>query len=532
MILINRSSITNLLLIVLCVAMISGCQVAPLSSSDLDNDASGDPTTSSTILTGTISGLNLTDSTQTEIDFGDLDDDENILLVLYSSSGDTDSLGFELGDVSESASPSYLTQNPSLDATADFNDQLRQLEQGLNENPLENAQPSTMRYATLGSTRVFKVIDSTATTETYNLVTAELRVTSGEVNFYIDTRDAASLDDADLEGLAAQFRVDEERNLFGQESDVDGDGKIAVLFTRAVNELGGSSGGIITGFFYAIDLFDSSLYEASNEMEIFYTIVPDPAGDYGTAISKEFCLSNIHPSVLPHEYQHMINFNQHYIVNGAGVEESWLNEALSHLAEDMVNLNSAGYLEETNVENPARVSSYLEDPNSLCLSCGTSLSQRGASYLFLRYLYEQAQLGHFAELTNGAEFLDLLVNSDLTGTDNLKAALFGSSSADTEFKNSVGNFGLAVYFSNTNTTSDSVYEFQGINLRSEQDDNRGTILNGPSIQTIASLPLTDTLSGISVSYLTISGQTINDQGGTLQLTIPSGAEIGGYVIRE
>src|SRR3989339_351232 len=190
MILINRSSITNLLLIVLCVAMISGCQVAPLSSSDLDNDASGDPTTSSTILTGTISGLNLTDSTQTETDFGDLDDDENILLVLYSSSGDTDSLGFELGDVSESASPSYLTQNPSLDATADFNDQLRQLEQGLNENPLENAQPSTMRYATLGSTRVFKVIDSTATTETYNLVTAELRVTSGEVNFYIDTRDA------------------------------------------------------------------------------------------------------------------------------------------------------------------------------------------------------------------------------------------------------------------------------------------------------------------------------------------------------
>ncbi|MBF0106732.1 MAG: hypothetical protein HQM16_15575 [Deltaproteobacteria bacterium] len=70
------------------------------------------------------------------------------------------------------------------------------------------------------------------------------------------------------------------------------------------------------------------------------------------------------------------------------------------------------------LENPARVSSYLSEVSDVCFTCGTSLRERGGSYLF-RYLYEQAELGNLPAVDSGNELLSALVDTDLRDVENV-----------------------------------------------------------------------------------------------------------------
>jgi len=531
----NYTQITRFLIVLGLVFGLMSCGGAQFDSDAASSSSSG--STTSNVLAGSINTLNTTNASDVSITFDSLTDDEEVLMMLYSYDEETTSTGFQLGTSDSSLSSSYLMNDfEATDTADDFNEALRQLERDIDDNALAATRSANMqyavKYAAVGSQKNFKVITSTSSTSNYNTVTATLRHSTSDYEFYVDNRNASAISDADLEDLANGFSADDVRTLFGNESDVDANGKFAVLFTQEVNELGASSGGLITGFFYAVDLFDSSSYSASNEMEVYYTLVPDPNGDLGTAVSEDFCFSNVYPSVLPHEFQHMISFNQHFFMNGGSSEESWLNEALSHLAEDIINIDANDYMAETSLENPSRVSSYLNNIDSLCFSCGSNLYQRGGSYLFVRYLYEQAELGNIAAVTNGAALIELLLNTDETGVDNIKTALFGEDATEAEFKDIVGKFSLAVYFSNTGNQTDDIYNFQGINLRALQNDGRGTVLNGPSIQTVTSLPFTDTLSGVGITYLSITGAEINDNGGSFSLSLGDDAKFGGYVIRE
>ena len=343
------------------------------------------------------------------------------------------------------------------------------------------------------------------------------------------------MDDVDLtelQDLSEAFAgvIPTQTSLIGSESDINGDGRFNVLFTQTVNELGASGGGIVTGFFYAIDLFDSSTYEISNEEEVFYTFVPDSSGEYGPSVTSSFAFENIYPGVLPHEYQHMISFNQHYNVNSGSVESGWLNEGLSHLFEDIYSANSSNFFTSTGLENPSRVSSYLSNVSNVCFTCGTSLSQRGGSYLFVRYLYEQAELGNLSNVSSAAALLDALVDTSNTGVDNVINAAYGSSGTDADFKNLLGLFGLALYLDGTGLNSDDRLSFSGIDLRGDQDDNRGTSLSGPSVQTATSFPFTDSLSGMGFTYLQVSEATAASEGDSLTFTAESGSDFGAYLI--
>ena len=123
---------------------------------------------------------------------------------------------------------------------------------------------------------------------------------------------------------------------FGRESDIDANGKVIFLLTDAVNDLSGSctGGSIILGFFYGGDLLPrSGGNPGSNEAEIFYGLVPNTTG--GCAVSLNFVKQQIAP-VFIHEFQHMISYNQHVLVRpGVSGEEVWLNEGLSHFAEEL-----------------------------------------------------------------------------------------------------------------------------------------------------------------------------------------------------
>lgn len=501
---------------------------------------------------GTVSELSVSDGSAT-LTFDDLGDEENILLLLYSYSESSSSIAFEVGSSVNAAlmadDPMYLALNDAEEVaeeetsdpdaiTEAFHWQLRDWEESLDPEAALASEGGAVRYsvlyATTGSSRTFKVLNSFSDSSSYATVTATLRYQTDDFMFYVDDRDATALDDADLDSLADSFSdvLPIENAFFGTTTDINGDDKFAVLFTHEVNSLGASSGGMVTGFFYAIDLFDADVYAVSNEMEVFYTFIPDPDADYGSAVSKSFALTNIYPGVLPHEYQHMINFNQHYFINNGAAEAGWLNEGLSHLAEDIHSTNGEGYMAETGLENPARVSSFLSDVNNVCVTCGTTLKQRGGSYLFMRYLYEQAELGNLTAVDSGAELLANLLDTNLRGTDNITSAVFGSLGTSGDFKEIYGQCALATYLSNTGYSTNEQLGFTGLNLRAEQDDNRGTVLNGPAILELSSLPLTDTLSGVSAAYIEISGSTINDNGGVLNLSFGTSADFGGYVVRE
>ena len=114
---------------------------------------------------------------------------------------------------------------------------------------------------------------------------------------------------------------------FGAPSDVDANGRVAILFTPGVNVIPGPPGGFIGGLQASRDLFPVGSCVASNEGEIFYLPVPDPNSTINGNYTSKSNLSNIVLSVLVHEFQHLINAGRRIYVNGAfSFEEVWLNE--------------------------------------------------------------------------------------------------------------------------------------------------------------------------------------------------------------
>ncbi|MCP5465037.1 MAG: hypothetical protein H7A33_08450 [Deltaproteobacteria bacterium] len=540
----------TLITFAIVLAHCGGASTIGGSSSSTQDGDSDSGSTSNTVVGGSVSEVSIENSSVT-VTLEDLGSDDDVLLLIYSSSDSSQTTSFQvdsLSSASESAAflqkshdeVSFLEtdQGAVLDDTEAFHQSLREWENQLEDDSLLISSSSNRYlrqvFLSVGSEKVFKVLNSFSGGSNYDEVTATLRHQSSSFNFYVDNRDAASLTDDDLEELAEEFEgvLDEEHSMFGTESDVDEDGRFAVLFTRTVNGIGGSSGGVVTGFFYAIDLFSSARYSVSNEMEVFYTFVPDPNGDYGASISKSFAMSNIYPGVLVHEFQHMINFNQHYFENNSSAEEGWLNEALSHLAEDIHSIDSQGYMQETGIENHARVASFLNDASSICMTCGTSLSQRGQGYLFLRYLYERAEAGDFSGVTSGSNFVSSLVQTGARGIDNVVDVLYGSSGDVSNFRELYGQFGLAIYLSNTDQSSNDIYQFDGIDLRASAQDNRGTVHNGPAIQEVSSFPFTDSLSSNNLSYIRIPASLLQEVGGQLILNFSNQSNLGAYFIRE
>ncbi|MDH3270252.1 MAG: IPT/TIG domain-containing protein [Gemmatimonadota bacterium] len=205
---------------------------------------------------------------------------------------------------------------------------------------------------------------------------------------------------------------------FGSESDLDANDRVIVLLSPAVNSLTPrGSAGFVGGFFFGVDLLPES--EGSNQGEVFYTLVPDPSGIYSDPRPKEAILE-LAPAILAHEFQHMVNFNERVLVRGAEANEAvWLSEGLAQYAEELV---ARAYEVESNAESAEifrdgtrdRAARYLAGPDtvSLIVSVGSgSLSERGAGYLFILYLADQA----------GDEIVGRLTRTTRTGVTNVEA---------------------------------------------------------------------------------------------------------------
>ena len=137
---------------------------------------------------------------------------------------------------------------------------------------------------------------------------------------------------------------------FGNPTDVDGNGRVILLFTGEVNKLtpANSMGGFVGGYFFAGDYFPGTgatgqSCAESNNAEIVYLLSPDPTGQFGNVRSASSVRQGTR-GTIPHELEHMINAgNRYFNAAATAFEDNWLDESLAHIAEEAVGRVSRGF---------------------------------------------------------------------------------------------------------------------------------------------------------------------------------------------
>ena len=178
--------------------------------------------------------------------------------------------------------------------------------------------------------------------------------------------DGVSLSVDNIRTHLDRFDADYDRivGAFGTPSDVDGDGRIAFLYTPLVDEL------TLGGFQDPASVLGPAFAGSGNQTDLLFLSPTQPATSYR--------------SLLVHEIQHLINFHQHVLVRGGASEATWLDEGLSHVAEDLVD----GFVPGGNSDN---VREFLADPGAVGLTAQDRVNgaERGAAYLFIRSLVDR-----------------------------------------------------------------------------------------------------------------------------------------------
>lgn len=318
------------------------------------------------------------------------------------------------------------------------------------------SQPWRLRAAAtavpaLGSLRSLRVISKIDASE-FTTVTGQLRYAGRSVMIWVDTLAPDVLPDTSLTRLGRLF--DDELypldvGTFGEVSDVDRDGRVHVVMTPVVNGLTPPNqctlSGFVGAFFTAHDLYPGTAN--ANGGEYFYAFVPDSLGRYGCPHPRtEF--GRVMPKAFVHELQHAINYHQH-VQRGGTEEEVWLNEGLSHAAEEIASkLYEARYPWPTGRATPdlmfpdsanayiffnlVNAYLFLRQPYANSITsfreAGT-IEERGGAWLFLRWLADQY----------GEDILRRLVQTPLRGAANVV------DKTRVPFAQTMGDFAIAVY---------------------------------------------------------------------------------------
>jgi len=366
------------------------------------------------------------------------------LLVAQPASGtpnDTQSFKLQGGALAPSAiAPQFVVPEASpaeLSPAERFHLFLRQAERA-RAYPVPPRQPRAGVQASLqgpilpsdsGTNRTFKVCGNLKC-DTLPTVRATLMKLGQHIAIYVDSAaPQPGLSQTDLDTLRAVFdtRLYEiDTTAFGRESDIDANGVVIVLMTNRVNQLVTAADcttkGFVAGYFFGADIdpFFASQY---NNGEIFYSIVPDPNATLSCTHSVA-ALKRLVPVTFIHEFQHMISYNHHVLERRGDPEILWLNEALSHYAEELggrsfLPADTATYCNYVfgDVYNSAQ---YFQAPHSYFLvdtSGIGALASRGAYWLFLRYIMDQYSADtSFAQRSGFTRKLDI---TSLTGPQNV-----------------------------------------------------------------------------------------------------------------
>lgn len=451
------------------------------------------------------------------------------------------------GDTLHPALAAAMAQRPATasDVGMQFHDFLRTVERthwGAIGGPRPGAaRPAPFRGPpdTLGNVRQFSVCGD-LNCSTFPKVTATAKSVSGHLAIYVDNAaPAAGLTQTDLDSLASLFNARLyaiDTTAFGRESDIDGNGAVIVLMTNVVNKLVSRTlckqSGFIAGFFFGADI--DPLFSGDsrvNHGEVFYSMVADPDSTLSCAHSVSQ-LRNVVPVTFIHEFQHMISYNQHVLVKGSSAQDTWLDEGMSHFAEE---LGGRSFLpaDQTSFSNFVigdlfDAYSYLDSSafHFLAFSSGIgSLAERGAAWLFVRYFADQfaadTSFASVAALTRGLE------QSGLHGAAAITAA------AGTPYTTIVGRWILANYVSDyPGLSPPPELQYTSWRFRTTYADLNSQRPNffpkpfplTPPVLAGRSIAVTGTLHAGSGSYI-ISAQPPSGPGFALLFSGPAGAAL-------
>lgn len=287
---------------------------------------------------------------------------------------------------------------------------------------------------------------------------------------------------ADYQRIAARFDTlvyPLDVGAFGAPTDIDANGRVALIFTRTVNELTPANAtSFVGGFFNPRDLNPKvdpdPQYNCpgSNEGEMFYLLAPDPGGAVNSNIRRTGFVDSLTTSVVAHEFQHLINASRRYYINTAATdfEAVWLDEGLSHIAEELLYYRESGFVPRQNLTDAAvrpsigvfsndqaanfsRFGSYLAAPSSNSpYANDDELATRGATWSFLRYAADQLAS------TDGTLW-QRFDNATTVGLETLKS-VYGTDPTPL-FR----NWAVANFLDDFGTNSDSRFMHKSWNMR-------------------------------------------------------------------
>lgn len=218
--------------------------------------------------------------------------------------------------------------------------------------------------------------------------------------------DKTSVSEARVSQVLSEFDTNialREHSLFTTPLDIDGNGKVVLLFLD-IDDGYEPGGGYIAGYFDPLNQFsDASVQRItgrrSNEIEMLYldTYPADVGG-------HEFM------STLAHEYQHLLQFSQNYRTNSN--EATWVDEGLSEIASDL-----AGYGPRT-----SRIKGFRNIANGTNGTLGDALTSWDGgvddynhAYVYFRYLLDAF----------GEEVISRVFKERLPSVEGVEAALAG-----------------------------------------------------------------------------------------------------------
>ena len=341
----------------------------------------------------------------------------HFVLALYSgqiNQVDTDAVyDFSLGGTAPAAKPiatgSLMTRRDKFEMLL-----RRQEQEQANRIRAEGWRASKLVRAAyqVGDKRSF-IFEKSDLVSKQTIFATAVAVNERAVAFVQDDLRANSdnIDNAQIQHIIDSFRDDFEvvTDIFGTPSDVDGDGKVLFLFTHLVDDAG------VGGFYQSSSVLSVENGGNGNSADMMFVSPTQSASFYR--------------ALLVHEFQHLINFNQHVIVRSGQAEESWLNEGLSHLSEDLV---ENGF---KNGGNSDLIHTFLADPAAAGLTGNATGSdaKRGATYLFVRSLVDRL----------GPNVIRRLVQTGLADRDNIETA------SGEKFENLLALWAAQLYASGT-----------------------------------------------------------------------------------
>lgn len=268
----------------------------------------------------------------------------------------------------------------------------------------------------------------------------------------------------------------------------DGDGRVHMVFTRRVNEIGG-----VAAYVSSIDQFPRSTCTSSNFGEFFYGSVPTQSGLNVESSSYPDGWYNFMGRTVIHEVKHVASMAAR-VANGAPYENGWLEEGTARhaeevwarqalhraawkgnhgwgtaatnglycdfhaadatcLANDLLRRPSYGVRRQFNEIRPKLLEPWNWSP------FGDASGQSGS--VFYQTVWSLVRYAIDLYGTSDAAFLTALTNANTTGTTSL-AAITG-----VPFEQLIGGWSLALYADDYPglAAASNVMKFQTWNLR-------------------------------------------------------------------